>query len=100
MIVNANRLATGAIFGKCIGTHRNDGRLLVAGQGANFAGGAQAIHFRHQEIHQNQIKFLRFCEVDRNKSVIGQCQVQTGEFMEYFKRNFLVQAIIFGEQDT
>ena len=54
-IIHPRLKAGTTVFLERIGRHRQDGNLAAAEQPADGAGGFQSVHFRHLDVHQDEV---------------------------------------------
>ncbi len=99
MIVHPRRQTAHPVFIKGIGGHGQNRRGLASGQAADQSGCFNAVQLRHLHVHQNQVIGGRRGLFHRLHAVFGQIHVQSGG-VQQFKRDFLIDRVIFGQQDA
>ena len=99
VVVHAGGETVQAVFIEGIRRHGEDRCRCVSGQGADPAGGFEAVQHRHLDVHQDQRVAAVLCHGHGSRPICGQIDVETGVF-EQTARNLLIDWFVFGEQDA
>jgi hypothetical protein len=79
IIVHPRLPESANLLGQGIGGHRDDRRLAGwAGQLANSARGADAVHARHLDVHQDDVVIIRLDRRERLDPVVGELDEMAG----------------------
>ena len=98
-VVHSGLFASQPVFVEGVGGHRQNRRLAATRQGANGAGGFEAVHVRHLHVHQNQRVSRRARLIQRLPAVGRHIDRQTGT-VQQFQRDFTVDRLVFGKQNA
>ena len=101
MLVHAGGQAGGAVAGHGVGRHGNDGQLGQSQFGANFAGGAVAVHHRHLQVHQHGIKHgLGVGHGFHAQLAVGGQHHLRAQRTQQFLRHLLVDQVVLHHQQA
>ena len=102
MIVHAGLAALPALPGHRVGGHGDDGQPRQAGVAADVAGGLEAVHLGHLEVHQDQVEGVRGAGLqhgDGEAPVVG--HLHGGALLfEQAPGDELVDVVVFDQQDA
>ena len=100
-VVHAGFAAGFADAGEGVAGHGDDGGLMFEEEvAADFAGGVGAAHDGHLEVHEDDVVLGLADHVDGFLAVIGDVDDGVAEALEEHGGDFLIEGLIFDEEDA
>jgi len=100
-VVHAGFAAGFADAGEGMAGHGDDGGLLFEEEvAADFAGGVNAAHDGHLEVHEDDVVLGACDHFDGFLTVVGDVDDGVAETLEEHGGDFLIQRLIFDEEDA